>query len=102
MSVTKAVSLGGAIVTGGCSGIGAACADVLAAEGRAVAVWDLDEQRSAAIAGQLAAQHGGPGGYLSGTHLIAAAQPRISRHHQRLGQRVLVAYPFPYVDACLK
>ncbi len=46
MSVTKAVSLGGAIVTGGCSGIGAACADVLAAEGRAVAVWDLDEQRA--------------------------------------------------------
>lgn len=80
MSATKAVSLGGAIVTGGCSGIGAACADVLAAEGRAVAVWDLDEQRAAAIAGQLTAQHGVPaiglGIDLRRTDGIAAAVER--------------------------
>lgn len=41
---------GVAVVTGGASGIGAACARVLAARGASVAVLDRDENRAAAIA----------------------------------------------------
>lgn len=42
------------LITGGASGIGLACAQVLAAKGRAVAIWDLDQGRSDAVAGELA------------------------------------------------
>ncbi|MFC9769568.1 SDR family NAD(P)-dependent oxidoreductase [Rhodococcus jostii] len=47
----------GAIVTGGGSGLGRATALVLAAEGRPVAVWDLDEAKAKAVADEAAA-HG--------------------------------------------
>jgi NAD(P)-dependent dehydrogenase (short-subunit alcohol dehydrogenase family) len=46
-----------AVVTGGGSGIGAACAARLAAEGAAVAVLDLRPDAAAAVAGCIAA-HG--------------------------------------------
>jgi NAD(P)-dependent dehydrogenase (short-subunit alcohol dehydrogenase family) len=39
-----------AIVTGGASGIGAACADLLAREGASVVITDLDDDRGAAVA----------------------------------------------------
>lgn len=38
------------IVTGGASGIGKACAEALAAVGRPVAVWDLDEAKAKEVA----------------------------------------------------
>lgn len=40
----------GVIVTGGVSGIGLACAEALAAVGRPVGIWDLDQGRCDAIA----------------------------------------------------
>jgi len=46
------------VVTGGASGIGRASATALAAEGRAVALWDLDGERAAAAAAELADAHG--------------------------------------------
>lgn len=58
MAGSNATTSGGVIVTGGCSGIGEACAEVLAAEGRPVAIWDLDERRAAVVAQRLATQHG--------------------------------------------
>src|SRR4051812_31875096 len=48
----------GVIVTGGASGIGAACAEVLAAEGRPVAIWDLRGAPEAAEG--IAARTGAP------------------------------------------
>ena len=39
-----------AIVTGGASGIGAACAETLAREGATVAVTDIDEPRGNTVA----------------------------------------------------
>ncbi|WP_020500478.1 SDR family NAD(P)-dependent oxidoreductase [Sciscionella marina] len=41
------------LVTGGASGIGAACARLLAARGRPVVLWDRDERGLAVVAGQL-------------------------------------------------
>ncbi|HUH37104.1 MAG TPA: SDR family oxidoreductase [Spongiibacteraceae bacterium] len=46
------------VITGGASGIGRASAEALAAVGRPVAIWDLDETRSAAVAAELAASYG--------------------------------------------
>ncbi|MCB1846235.1 MAG: SDR family oxidoreductase [Halieaceae bacterium] len=46
------------VVTGGASGIGMACARVLAAAGRPVAIWDLDESGSRAVADEVAATAG--------------------------------------------
>ncbi len=48
-----------AVVTGGGRGIGGAIASALAAEGAAVAVWDLDGSAAAGVAKRLAAEHGG-------------------------------------------
>jgi NAD(P)-dependent dehydrogenase (short-subunit alcohol dehydrogenase family) len=45
-----------ALITGGASGIGAACARVMAREGAAVAVADFDEKRASDVAAQLVAQ----------------------------------------------
>jgi NAD(P)-dependent dehydrogenase (short-subunit alcohol dehydrogenase family) len=43
------------IVTGGAQGIGEACVRTLAADGARVALWDLDDDRGAAIAAELSA-----------------------------------------------
>ena len=42
-----------AIVTGGSQGIGAACAERLAGDGAAVAVWDVDDGHGRALATRL-------------------------------------------------
>ena len=44
-----------AIVTGAAQGIGAACAELLAASGAAVALWDVDSARGEALAARLGA-----------------------------------------------
>ena len=49
MAPTSAV-----IVTGGASGIGRACAEAIAAQGRAVAVWDLNTDGALAAAQEIA------------------------------------------------
>lgn len=46
------------IVTGGASGIGKASAEALAAVGRPVAIWDLSQEKSEAVAKELADQYG--------------------------------------------
>lgn len=46
------------VVTGGASGIGAACATALAAVGRPVAVWDLDATRAELVAARLRGDDG--------------------------------------------
>lgn len=48
----------GVIVTGGASGLGRASAHALAAVGRPVAVWDINEGRAAAVAEEIRAEHG--------------------------------------------
>ncbi len=48
----------GVIVTGGASGLGRASAHALAAVGRPVAIWDIDEQRARAVADELRGEHG--------------------------------------------
>ena len=45
-----------AVVTGAAQGIGAACAERLALDGAAVALWDVDDARGAALAQSLAAR----------------------------------------------
>jgi len=57
-NVIQQTPLGPVIVTGSASGIGRACAELLAEVGRAVAIWDLDEAKSAAIAEGIAATYG--------------------------------------------
>ena len=52
MAPTSAV-----IVTGGASGIGRACAEAIAAQGRAVAVWDLNTDGALAAAQEIANKH---------------------------------------------
>ncbi|WP_220463553.1 SDR family NAD(P)-dependent oxidoreductase [Sediminihaliea albiluteola] len=46
------------IITGACSGIGRACAEVLAEVGRPLALWDLDQLQAEKFAAQLSADHG--------------------------------------------
>lgn len=46
------------IVTGGASGIGRACAHALAEVGRAVAVWDANDERARAVADEVATTFG--------------------------------------------
>lgn len=48
----------GVVVTGGASGIGAACAAALATAGRPVAVWDLDPERAKLVAGRCHNEYG--------------------------------------------
>lgn len=48
------------LVTGGASGIGAACAEALAAVGRPVVIWDLLEEKAQAVAARLAEQYAVP------------------------------------------
>ena len=45
------------IVTGGASGIGRACANAIAAQGRAVALWDLNAEGSQTAASEIAATY---------------------------------------------
>ncbi|HSO95769.1 MAG TPA: SDR family oxidoreductase [Acidimicrobiia bacterium] len=47
-----------AVITGGASGIGAACAAALAAVNRPVAIWDLDAARAEQVATRLRDDHG--------------------------------------------
>ena len=95
----------GVIVTGGVSGIGGACAGVLAAEGRAVAVWDIEAARAAAAAAELAARHGvrtvGIGIDLCSTDGIAAAVARTRETIGAIGALVHaagVSSPVPLDD----
>ncbi len=48
----------GVVVTGAASGIGRACAEVLAASGRAIALWDLNQGAACKLAGELSAEYG--------------------------------------------
>lgn len=48
------------VVTGGASGIGKASAEALACAGRPVAIWDLDREKSEAVARQLEADYSVP------------------------------------------
>ena len=50
--------ISGVVVTGAASGIGRACAEALAASGRAVALWDLNQDAACKLAGELSAEHG--------------------------------------------
>jgi NAD(P)-dependent dehydrogenase (short-subunit alcohol dehydrogenase family) len=80
-----------AIVTGGASGIGAACAETLARESAKVAVTDIDSTRGQELVAKIAAA-GGQGAYLTqdgfaGTPLGA-------------GLRKLLAFEFPLL--CVK
>ena len=47
----------GVIVTGGASGLGRASAEALAAVGRPVSIWDLDPEKSAAVASEIADEY---------------------------------------------
>jgi NAD(P)-dependent dehydrogenase (short-subunit alcohol dehydrogenase family) len=44
------------VITGAAQGIGAACARLLAAQGAALALWDVDLERTSALAAELVAQ----------------------------------------------
>lgn len=46
------------VITGGASGIGRACANAVAEDGRAVAIWDLQAEVAEATATEIAANHG--------------------------------------------
>lgn len=48
----------GVIITGGASGIGRACAEAVAAQGRAVAIWDIATDGAETAAREIAAAHG--------------------------------------------
>lgn len=48
----------GVIITGGASGIGRACAEAVAAQGRAVAIWDIAADGAENAAREIAAAHG--------------------------------------------
>jgi NAD(P)-dependent dehydrogenase (short-subunit alcohol dehydrogenase family) len=48
------------LVTGGASGIGAACAEALVAVGRPAIIWDLQEDKAQAVAARLAEQYAVP------------------------------------------
>ncbi|MGB0620557.1 MAG: SDR family NAD(P)-dependent oxidoreductase [Myxococcota bacterium] len=50
----------GVIVTGGASGLGRASAEALAAVGRPVSLWDLDGDKAATVAEEIAKAHGAP------------------------------------------
>jgi len=68
------------VITGGASGIGLACAQALAAVGRPVALWDINEARAAEAAARIAADFGTPalavGVDLRDAHAIAPALER--------------------------
>jgi NAD(P)-dependent dehydrogenase (short-subunit alcohol dehydrogenase family) len=64
MTDTFAPQLGspgtGVVVTGAASGIGLACAHALAAVGRGVALWDINEEGAVSAAAEIAARYGVP------------------------------------------
>jgi NAD(P)-dependent dehydrogenase (short-subunit alcohol dehydrogenase family) len=51
-------STSGVVVTGGASGIGRACAQAVAEQGRSVAIWDLDPAKAEATAAEIASETG--------------------------------------------
>ena len=57
-----------AVVTGGASGIGAACAARLAAAGPSVLIADLDEQAATKVAAEVGGQDAGGADLLDGAH----------------------------------
>ncbi|MEQ8839886.1 MAG: SDR family NAD(P)-dependent oxidoreductase [Acidimicrobiales bacterium] len=65
------------VVTGGASGIGRACADAVAADGRPVAIWDLQGDAATGAADEIASEHGvatiGLGIDVTRTDLLAGA-----------------------------
>lgn len=85
----------GAIVTGGASGIGLACAEALAAVGRPVAIWDLDAEKADSVASDIARRYGvagtGCGIDLTGTVEIAAAAESARRALGQIGGLVHAA-----------
>ncbi|MEM7142224.1 MAG: SDR family oxidoreductase [Actinomycetota bacterium] len=48
----------GVVITGGASGIGRACAELLAEAGRPIAIWDLQEDAAQTAAANVAERHG--------------------------------------------
>jgi NAD(P)-dependent dehydrogenase (short-subunit alcohol dehydrogenase family) len=73
-----------AIVTGGASGIGAACADLLAREGAKVLVTDLDDGRGNALVGDIE-RAGGQALYRHHDVTDEAGWPRVIEAAERFG-----------------
>ena len=67
-----------AIVTGGASGIGAACAATLAREGAKVVVTDLDDTRGQAVVDDIG-KTGGEAAYLNQDVSLEESWPDVTR-----------------------